>query len=96
MLHDVDPEQMRERARVDQLFADIFEADKRGAEVFEVLLKSFNGGALVHGGIDAVLTTYRNAGRREVLDYIVARCNRARGVPDLEPPPAGDEPRATL
>lgn len=96
MQPDIDQDQQRERARVDQLFADVFEADKRGAEVFDVLLRRFNGGALVQGGIDAVLTTYRNAGRREVLDYIVARCNRARGVPDIEPAQPEQEARTTL
>ncbi len=96
MQPDIDHEQQRERARVDQLFADLFEADKRGAEVFDVLLRRFAGGAVVTGGIDAVLQTYRNSGRREVLDYIVARCNRARGVPDIDPAPPEQEARTVL
>ncbi len=73
-----------ERSRVDQLFLDIFEVDRRGAEVFEVLYRRFAGSAKVHtdGGIDAVLKTYRDAAHREVIEFIVTRCNRARGVVD--------------
>jgi hypothetical protein len=75
-------------ARLDALFLAIFEDDRRGAEVFEQLLKRF-GATKVHtdGGIDAVLKTYRAAAHRELLDYIVLRCNRARG---LEPPTGED------
>lgn len=70
--------------RVDRLFLDIFEADKRGAEVFDVLYRRFASSARVHtdGGIDAVLKTYRDSAHREVIEYIVMRCNRARGVFD--------------
>ena len=77
-----DPEQ----TRIDSLFLDIFEADRRGAELFDLLTKRF-GTMKVHtdGGIDAVLKTYRGAAHREVLDYIVVRCNRARGVNDELP-----------
>lgn len=73
-----------ERARVDALFLAIFEDDKRGAEVFDVLFRRFATQAKVHtdGGIDAVLKTYRGAAYRELLDWIVLRCNRARGVND--------------
>jgi len=34
------------------------------------------------GGIDAILTTYKQAGAREVLDHIMNRVNRANGVQD--------------
>lgn len=73
-----------DRARIDQLFLDIFETDRRGAEVFEVLYKLFASRARVHtsGGIDAVLKTYQDSAHREVIEYIVTRCNRARGVVD--------------
>lgn len=76
-----------DRARVDGLFHDIFEVDRRGAEVFEVLYRKFAAHAKVHtdGGIDAVLKTYQDSAHREVIEYIVTRCNRARGVPDAQP-----------
>lgn len=73
-----------EQRRLDSLFLDIFETDRRGAEVYEVLYRRFAAPAKVHteGGIDAVLKTYRAAAHREVIEYIVTRCNRARGVRD--------------
>lgn len=82
-----------ERARVDRLFHDIFEVDRRGAEVFEVLYRRFAGNARVHtdGGIDAVLKTYRDSAHREVIEFIVMRCNRARGVvEDVQEEPQTD------
>ncbi len=81
-----------ERARIDGVFLDLFEVDQRGAEVFEVLYQRFGSAARVYteGGIDAVLKTYRAAAHREVIDYIVRRCNRARGIVD-EPPPANNQ-----
>jgi len=79
-----------ERARLDSLYLAIFEDDKRGAALYEDLYRRFAGSAQVHtsGGIDAVLKTYRDAAHREVIEYIVRCCNRARGVND-EPPPDG-------
>lgn len=76
-----------ERDRVDQLFRDVFEVDRRGAEVFELLYRRFASSAKVHtdGGIDAILKTYRGSANREVVEYIVMRCNRARGVDDEQP-----------
>lgn len=78
-----------ERARLDGLYLAIFEDDKRGAEVFEDLYRKFASRAQVHtrGGIDAVLNTYRDAAHREVVDHIVIRCNRARGVQEPEQTP---------
>ena len=80
-------------ARIDSLFHDIFEVDRRGAEIFEILYRRFAAHAKVHtdGGIDAVLKTYQASAHREVIEYIVTRCNRARGVQDeLQEPEAPD------
>lgn len=73
-----------ERARMDALYLDIFETDRRGAEIFEDLYRRFASKAKVHtaGGIDAVLKTYQDAAHREVIEYIVTRANRAKGVND--------------
>ncbi len=81
-----------ERARIDALYRDIFETDKRGAEIFEDLYQRFAEHMKVHtaGGIDAVLKTYREAAHREVLDYIVLRINRANNVPESPNPPGDD------
>ncbi|HEY0878986.1 MAG TPA: hypothetical protein VGE10_11105 [Zeimonas sp.] len=74
-----------------QLFADIFEHDRRGAAILEHLIRRFVRPAETRGGIDAVLTTYKRLGNREPLDYIVSMINRAAGVVD-EPPAELAEP----
>lgn len=81
-------DQDTERAHLDKLYLAIFEEDKRGEAIFEDLYRRFAATAKVHtsGGIDAVLKTYQAAAHREVIEYIVTRVNRARGV--LDNPPA--------
>lgn len=81
----------KERARLDALFHQIFEEDKRGAAVFDDLYRRFASKAKVHtaGGIDAVLKTYQDAAHREVIEYIVTRVNRHNGVRDEPPPDEG-------
>lgn len=76
--------QDEERQRMDGLYHDIFEKDRRGAAIFEDLYKRFAARAKVHceGGIDAVLQTYRDAAQREVIEYIVTRVNRMAGIDD--------------
>ncbi len=77
-----------DRDQLDALYLDVFEADRRGAAIFEDLYKRFAAHAKVHtdGGIDAILKTYAAAAHRDVIEYIVTRCNRARGV-DEQPEP---------
>lgn len=88
-------DQDAEQARVDALFLAIFEDDRRGVEVFESLYKRFAATTTVHttGGIDAVLRTYRSAAHRELLDHIVIRCNRARGITDDQTDDPPDDTR---
>ncbi len=82
---------MTDPDELDILYLDIFETDQRGAAIFDDLFKRFGrGGVITDGGIDAVLKTYQRAARREVLDYIVTRCNRARGVDDAIDTPQAD------
>lgn len=82
---------MTDQYDLDRLYLDIFETDQRGAAIFDDLFRRFGrGGVVTNGGIDAVLQTYQRAARREVLDYIVTRCNRARGVDDAIETPQAD------
>ena len=82
---------MTDPDELDRLYLDIFETDQRGSAIFEDLFRRFGrGGVVTDGGIDAVLKTYQRAARREVLDYIVTRCNRARGVDDAIDTPQAD------
>lgn len=72
------------------LYRDIFEDDRRGQAIFEDLYRRYAAPARVHtdGGIDAVLKTFRDAARREVVEHIVRMINRANGVHDA---PADDQ-----
>lgn len=60
----------------------IFEDDKRGAAILEQLTRIFARPAVVAGGIDAVLQTYHNDGKRRVIEHIVNQINRANNVID--------------
>jgi hypothetical protein len=69
-------------------YADVFEVDARGQAILEDLVRRFAKPAVTRGGIDAVLQTYQRAGAREVIDFILRRCDQARGV---EPADSDDE-----
>lgn len=69
--------------QVDAMFKRVFEEHHEGRIVLELLIQRFARNACTVGGIDAILTTYKQAGNREVLDHIVLRINRANGVEDV-------------
>ena len=66
--------------QVDDMFKRVFEDHNEGRIVLELLIQRFAKNACTVGGIEAVLTTYTQAGAREVLDHVVLRINRANGV----------------
>ena len=66
--------------QVDDMFKRVFEDHNEGRIVLELLIQRFAKNACTVGGIDAILTTYKQAGAREVLDHVVLRINRASGV----------------
>ena len=66
--------------QIDAMFQRVFEGHHEGRLVLELLIQRFARNACTVGGIDAILTTYKQAGNREVLDHIVSRINRANGV----------------
>lgn len=68
-----------------QDYADLFEVDRRGARIFEDLVKRFYRAPSKSGGIDRVLDAHEFIGRREILDFIANQINRARGVEDEQP-----------
>lgn len=71
----------------------IFEDHRVGATIYDDLYLRFaaNSGPVTKGGIDAVLETYRRAGRREVLEHIARRLNQANGVNDDATETSADE-----
>lgn len=68
--------------QIDAMFKRVFEEHHEGAMCFELLVQRFAKNACTIGGIDAILTTYKQAGAREVLDHVALRINRANGVQD--------------
>ena len=66
--------------QIDAMFKRVFEDHHEGAMCFELLVQRFAKNACTIGGIDAILTTYKQAGAREVLDHVALRVNRANGV----------------
>jgi uncharacterized protein YidB (DUF937 family) len=71
----------------DAMFKRVFEDHHEGRICLDLLIQRFARNAVTVGGIDAILTTYKQAGHREVLDHVVLRINRANGVqesPDEE------------
>ncbi|WP_019652255.1 MULTISPECIES: Bbp19 family protein [Variovorax] len=78
MSRDVSPEQLPE------LYRQIFEVDKRGAQILEDLVRRYSKPAVVEGGIDAVIKTYHRMGEHEVVQHIIRMINRANSVPDTQ------------
>lgn len=68
--------------QTDDMFKRVFEDHHEGRIVMDLLIQRFAKNACTVGGIDAILTTYKQAGAREVLDHIMNRVNRANGVQD--------------
>lgn len=68
------------------IYQRVFEEYRDGAQILEELLRRFSRPAVDEGGIDAILKTYKRAGAREVLEFIVARINQANGVNDRVEP----------
>lgn len=77
--------------QIDAMFKRVFEEHHEGAMCLELLIQRFSRNAVTIGGIDAILTTYKQAGAREVLDHVVNRINRANGV--QEDPNDQEEPQ---
>ncbi|WP_443701017.1 hypothetical protein [Pseudomonas sp.] len=66
--------------QIDAMFKRVFEDHHEGVMCLDLLVQRFAKNACTVGGIDAILTTYKQAGAREVLDHVVNRINRANGV----------------
>lgn len=63
-----------------RLYADIFEADNRGAAILEELIQRFGNNPYVRGGHEAERETTYRAGRNSVVQFILGRINQANGV----------------
>lgn len=68
--------------QTDAMFKRVFEEHHEGRIVLDLLIQRFAKNAVTVGGIDAILTTYKQAGAREVLDHVLLRIDRANGAQD--------------
>jgi hypothetical protein len=68
--------------QTDAMFKRVFEEHHEGRIVLDLLIQRFAKNAVTIGGIDAILTTYKQAGAREVLDHVLLRIDRANGAKD--------------
>ena len=68
-----------------QDFADIFDGNRQGALILDLLIRRFGGAIFVKGGLEGDRQTAYNAGARSVLDFILNQINTANGVNENEP-----------
>ena len=77
-----DPDAASEALLMAERYRNIFETYREGAIVLDDLMRRFSetSGAVLHGGIDAVVQTYYRSGTRAPIDHIIRQINRANGV----------------
>jgi hypothetical protein len=66
-----------------ELYRLIFEESPQGAQILEDLVARFGGNPFVKGGLEGDRQTCFNAGRNEVVQFILRRINQANGVQDV-------------
>lgn len=63
----------------------VFEGDPLGARILEDLVGRFGGNPYVKGALDAQRETDFNAGKLEVVNFILRKINQANGAETDEP-----------
>lgn len=67
----------------------VFEGDPVGARILEDLVERFGGNPYKAGGLDAQRQTDFNAGKLEVVNFLLRKINQAHGAendgPEREP-----------
>lgn len=67
-----------------EAYARVFENHPDGKAVLEDLVARFGRSIYVKGGPEGDRETCKNAGNREVLDFIISRINQAGGLNEPE------------
>ena len=68
-----------------EVYARVFEGHAEGAQILEDLTRRFAvGGMFAKDDQGGERETCRRIGRREVVEFIVARINQANGVDDAD------------
>lgn len=58
----------------------VFEGDPVGARILEDLVARFGGNPYTRGGLEAQRQTDFNAGKLEVVDFLLRKINQANGA----------------
>lgn len=74
-------------AKLDELYNDIFEVDKRGQAILMDLHNRFSKGPARGFTQESMLETFARAHQRAIVEYILNRINRHNGAGDLPDPP---------
>lgn len=67
-------------------FARVFEGDPIGARILEDLVERYGRNPYVKGGLEAQRETDFNAGKLEVVNFLLRKINQAHGAEDDEQP----------
>lgn len=71
-------------------YAALFEDDLRGAAILQDLINRFARKVFVQGGHEADRLTCYNAGKRDVIEFIVGMVNQHHGIDPNEEEPNAD------
>jgi hypothetical protein len=63
----------------------VFEGDPVGARILEDLVERYGGNPYKPGGLEAQRQTDFNAGKLEVVNFLLRKINQAHGADDDEP-----------
>jgi hypothetical protein len=66
-------------------YARVFEGDPVGARILEDLVERYGGNPYKPGGLEAQRQTDFNAGKLEVVNFLLRKINQAHGADDDEP-----------
>lgn len=65
-----------------EVYARVFENIPEGVQILEELVQRYGGNPYKPGGLDAQRQTDFNAGKLEVVNFLLRRINQAHGVDD--------------
>lgn len=65
---------------LDEVYARVFVNHAEGAQILDELVDKFGGNPYKPGGLESQRATDFNAGKLEVVNFLLRRINRAAGV----------------
>lgn len=70
----------------DQVYARVFVNHAEGAQILDELIARYGGNPYKPGGLESQRETDFNAGKLEVVNFLLRRINRAAGVATNDDP----------